>query len=765
MLAVSDGHGGVWWVQNDGWDAEGKRHLSELHRTMGRFEIAIGSQRLFVENTATGLRRTQVEEYLRDFQQELIWLVMGFGTATATGGAPSVDTELVSALTAFASAARRVINNPALSLREITMETRIARLRPNAATFRQHARMPAAQRLVGRGTEETAEIADNRYLRYMVQVCERLARSVAQSAQRQADSFAARAAMEAARSAEYLAMDSRAVDPEIFDRQQAELREKLDLVASYNDSENLDLANEIWSIRLKIGRWRYLKETDKIYCYRIGGPTEEDVNLGIKHNVLQLPEALVRLLLAVVGFSDDYRIRGAGTIAVHKPKKDTRLIRFSHVVSVIPYTQALAKKQRKREALERNGWRARLSPKERTEVRQEARTAEQRAAAYLRRAQSAAETSAQLLAGQTELHQQDRLWEELDVRPSPNFPTGMRYSRTPEYAACLSAYHRVRELAEPSGVGDAVLMAIDQIGILHASALYERWCLVKIISVLTEDYGFAPENGWQEHILRAVTGLPETLVLNFYRKDITMTARLEIQPVLPNGRRPDFRLCFSRDQASVGEMGMVMDAKFRTVWRAGDLASKLDELVSTKGYGQKGDRVFILQPAARTVTEATSPLDWGKDCDYAQDPGKNHLNGFIYLAPGKGATNPVAHLRRLIALQLQAAFPPPHETAPGSDHWESDTFCIRCGSRHPSGDKYVRHKLTRREKDFWELHCASCEMLTTRTHCFGCAQTLFKNGSHLTYHRTLADQVTNVACPNCGEHFDPDWREDAEVFG
>jgi hypothetical protein len=762
MLAVDGSDGGVWWVQNDGWDAERKRHFSELHRTMGRFEIAIDSQRLLVENVATGLGRAQIEEYLRDFQQDLIWLVMGFGTATTTGGPPSVNNELIAALTAFSFAARRVIANPAGSLRETALETRIARLRPNAATFRQYARMPTAQRLVGRGTEETADIADNRYLRHMVQVCERLSRNVAQSAQRQADSYKARGASEAARSAEYLSMDSRAVIPEIFDRQQAELKEKLDLVASYTDGENLDRLGHVQRISLKVGK-PYGKGADQLFCYRIGGRTEEDRHLGLRYNVLRVPKALARLMLTVLGFNKEYKLRGVVEIQDGKPNKDARLISFSHVVSVTPDMRALARKQRKREDLKQNGWRARLSSREREEMRQEARTAKLRGGVYQKRAQDAAAATIGLLAAQTELHRQDGLWGNIGVAPSPLFPTGMRYSRRPDYAACLSAFCRIRELAEPSGVGDSALVAIDRIGILHASAVYERWCLIKLISVIIEDYAFLPEKGWQDRLIHAVTGLPESLVLDFSRSDIGMIARLEIQPVLPNGRRPDLRLCFRSKLSSLGESGIVMDAKFRTVWRRGELASLLDELVSVKGYGQKRDRVFILQPAANTVTRATSPLDWGRDCDYGHDPKTNHSKGVIHLAPGKGADSPVAHLRRLIALALQSAFPVPRETEPGSDLWESNSFCIRCGKKHAIGDN-VRHKRTKGSNDYWGLHCDSCKMLTTRTHCFGCEKPLFKNGIHLTYHRTLADQITNVVCPSCGEYFDPDWREDADAF-
>jgi hypothetical protein len=509
---------------------------------MGRFEIEIGSQRLFIENVAMGLGRVQVEEYLQDFRGDLIYLVMGFGTATARGGPPSAETELVSALTAFAAAARRVIDNPALTLQEITAETRIARLRPNAATFRQYARMPAAQRLVGRGTKETADIADNRYLRHMVQVCERLARNVARAVQRQADSFAARAALEAARSAEYLAMDSRAVDPEIFDTWQAELSKKLEPLASYTDGIDVKVSEEIRSTELKT-RGRYGNSVDKLFCDRPQGHNEEDTRRGILYNILGIPVELARLMLEAAGFGDIYRIRGVVNILEHQPKKGARLIRFSHVVSVTP--RALANKQLRRQFLKRNGWRIRLSSKEREEMRQEARTAKRRGEDYLSRARRADAAFTGISLPQAELRRQDRLWQTLGVGVSSLFPTGMRFSRSPDYAACLSAFRRVRELAEPSGASDAALQAIDRIGILHASAIYERWCLVKIITVLIDDYGFAPGTGWQDQLIRAVTGLPEALTLDFNRNDPVMTARLEVQPLLPNGRRPDFRLCFS----------------------------------------------------------------------------------------------------------------------------------------------------------------------------------------------------------------------------
>lgn len=39
------------------------------------------------------------------------------------------------------------------------------------------------------------------------------------------------------------------------------------------------------------------------------------------------------------------------------------------------------------------------------------------------------------------------------------------------------------------------------------------------------------------------------------------------------------------------------------------------------------------------------------------------------------------------------------------------------------------------------------------THCFRCGTSLHKNGLQMTYHLTIADQVSNIVCPECGANF------------
>lgn len=251
MLQILDSQGRHWWVQEHGWDATGKRHLSELHRSMGQFTFWLGRQRLQLNNVVDELDRTSVEDYLRDFQQDLIWLVMGFGGATAsTGSGATLNKGIVEALEAFATASRRVLTHPAQHVREILIDSRPARLRPNVGTFREYLRNPSAQRLTGRGAEETPDIADNRHLRHMVQVCDKLASHVAKAAEFHAGVLAGRASLEARRSTEYHTTTHRRVDPEVFDRQMRDLEKKLARVTEFKpDSPEHDEALRTFEFR------------------------------------------------------------------------------------------------------------------------------------------------------------------------------------------------------------------------------------------------------------------------------------------------------------------------------------------------------------------------------------------------------------------------------------------------------------------------------------------------------------------------------------
>jgi len=207
-------------------------------------------------------------------------------------------------------------------------------------------------------------------------------------------------------------------------------------------------------------------------------------------------------------------------------------------------------------------------------------------------------------------------------------------------------------------------------------------------------------------------------------------------------------------------------------WTTSPWLRNLNQMASGSPGAVHGDRVFILHPAGGATERRTSPLAWSRDCDYGQDHPIAHKCGSIRLAAELGQGTSVAtltNLRRLIGLELQHCFPKPEFSVKVSDgHCDGDwgatvgerrdevcesnsTFCIRCGATHATSD--VVQRLTQRGHPFWVFTCSQCSAETTRVHCFGCGTSLHKNGFQMTYHLTIADQLTNVACHQCGEFF------------
>lgn len=784
-LKVVDEHGGTWWIPATGWSKPGGRHISEMHRSFGSFAVELGPRRtLMIDAVALELNRAHAQEYLDDFSDELVWLAVGQPTGAAGEVRSDYSRHLVDALEDFAQAARRVTDHPACEIREVTGFTPTARLRPSPETFRAAMRRPGVRTYPGRVAQESADIPENRYLRSMVEHCLRLSRSVARSSGRHRGHLAARAARERARADGLLAIEQVEIDPLIFDNQLADIRQSMEAIAEWRNATT-SLAAGVREYRFTVGG-EYKGGKGELLYRNVDGDERRDERFAV--SVVKLPDRLHELVAAAFHIDRKLELSLVGQASVDtfltRAGKLGRKALFKHIASVTVRSPLLERRQSLRSRYERDGWRRPITAGERVEYRSEARMAQARAARFEESAVFGADVYSRLHPIEGSLSQQVAAWDRLGVVSNSTFPMGMRFVQNPAYAAALAAFRRVAVMERCAGIGGDTLDRLNRINTLHASALYERWCLIKIIAVLMQDFGFAPQGDWVEHVVtsacRARRHDDMGFSVEFRRPHPSLTAHLEVEPVLANGRRPDFRLRFSVADtpnvldaggrsgiglsglifrgASGPRAGLIMDAKFRTRWKHDDLADMLRLLVDIKKYGQDGDRVFILQPARNAITHSTSPLGWGRDCDYGQTSPTDHARGSIQLAAdplSSGAS--LTNLRRLIALELQDIFPEPEAAElPGTEGRaevcrSTASFCISCGTAHDVTD--VTPGRTERENRKWYFKCSECGAGTMQTHCFGCGTVIYKNGLQMTYHLTVADQISNVVCQRCGSGF------------
>lgn len=782
FIPVEDPQGAIWWVPVMEWVEQDRRHLNPFMRSLGKFDINLGPDRLRVRTITHDRHRLVIEDYLRTFKDELIWLVFGFeGSGGVQRG--SQGEELVAAFEAFTQALTTVMEHLTSEIREVGGMMPRHKIRPNVETFRYYARDPHARHLPGRQSIETADLPDNRYLRYLAGQCLNLIQTISGVVLRRSVVMQRQAYSESKRAKSYEEIEYHDVDPAVFDTQLQALEAKLEEIRNVAYGEVEKNGGRVHEFPLKLTN-RFADNETEFFYNRLDGRVDGQ---EVAYNVVRLSPELASPLFKALHFSKEYIIKAQQRDVVSEIRKNAkgksyRFLNIKRILGLELKTSSLDKKRQTRIRLEKNGWRAPLKPEERSDYQIAARRARMRAENFAAVATRAKGIVEKLSAVTTVLSAFDKDMEKRGIGKSSTPPTGMRFSMNPKYAACLKAYRQVKFMTASDGMSEEALAEVEDFSTLHASAIYERWCFVKILTVLMLDYRFEGPANWKEKLINKATGQQESLTLDFSRPELGLIARVEYQVQLRNGRRPDFRLSFgylSDDGVPVfsDNSVLILDAKFRTHWRFGELQETLDALVAQKQYDLDGGRVFVLQPVGKSVNRLTSPLLWGRDCDYGQVGKIKHKYGFIWISPNSGDGDENQHLRRLIALQLQDSFEAPpkqegnfhhnlmrinHLEAPVLQcipHWIPKSFCISCGAVHRGED--VSFLETKKGNTYWKLRCGECNMTSTRTHCYKeeCGCVIFKNHTTLTYHNTVADQPTNVVCPACEAYFDQDWRD------
>jgi hypothetical protein len=369
--------------------------------------------------------------------------------------------------------------------------------------------------------------------------------------------------------------------------------------------------------------------------------------------------------------------------------------------------------------------------------------------------------------------------KKLGIKPKSTFPNSMAFVQNPHYQGAHVIYRHLREITKLTD-DDVFLQLeeIEKIGLGSVPLLYERWCLLQIMKVLTEQFRFEPQSNWQRNLIEMVRKKDVNLEIKLKNDKAKRNICLSYEKVMPNGKRPDFVLDVEweaaeasisddfqteADTISEGKVPnksrFVLDAKFydsATFDRLGGLHGVVDSLFSTKNYSENGQNtVFVLHPCKTALGEQKTPQTWGQHSDLGEGVIKDnvarpkHKFGAIYLTP----THRFAfldELQRLLGLFLQYNIESSNTSANSrnSDLVVSQPICIRCGSTdfHEVKKGDARRYTTR---SFW-CECNVCGQFTSYNHCT-CNTRLIKNGAYWTYHSALALDPFNVKCPDCGD--------------
>ena len=758
LLRVKDPRDGSFWcVSSDGWDSSKQRHFSELRRSAGTYRFQIGNEDLVVQNHISGYGQGDVQAYVDDFRGNLLWMIMNDDAgASANGSGGAYGAQLSPILEALYTASRKVLSAPLVAVNERRRRSPVSKVRATAETFREVAQNPFARQLTGRVFDESANTAENRYLRHMLGLVIDWTRVWLMTTSRQVEFLDALATRESQRAEHSKSLTHREVDPDVFDSQTADITRRIEALTSYR-SETNDHKQRQRSFPISLGK--RFRDDHAFFYDRIDsdvGSTDQSVDF----RVVVFPEHVFELIHSAMHLCRELIIEGNASSCVKSTKngKDYRELTFSSVSSISPRADVIAQRAAKRRSLESTEWMVPLSSVEKQEIRREARSAELRTKRALEKLEAMSSSIDTLRSTAGKLASVDEGLSQMGVARADVFPTGMTFVTNPAYAACLSSFKMAADIFKRMGFDPTLLEGLEKVGILHASDIYEKWCLLKICALLMEDFGFTPENAWAERLVGASISGERNVVFGFRRDDVGVEVLVAYQFETREGRRPDFvvRILDARARSESCLGGLVLDAKFRSTWGIQGPRQVLDELVRMKGYGDVAGqgKVFILQPRNGTVTPSMSPLEWGRHCDYGAR--RSHAEGWIQVGLDPPGITSTDHLKRLLVMVFQGSLPDPERVS--GETWVARSFCLGCGEAHHS--ESIRSKVTKGGATSWLLDCSRCGVWTVRTHCYSCRTPLFKNGTRWTYHETLAAQVTNVICPECGSYFDASFNRD-----
>jgi hypothetical protein len=770
------GTGEIWWIESSGWDKKGKRCLSELYRSAGRAELVVQGQQLIIENNTFNFTVAELEYYLADFKNNLWMLILDNNGPAKAGVQKEIpdlfDDEVLDLFLSFIESVEKITKKPGMILSETQKKLPLRAVRPVPRTFREYATQPNAKLLTSRAFYESYDTAENRFIHYCVQRVLYVLKGLSKIAVAQEHSYAQRIEQENSWQDQLQQTDTKKVDSRVYDNEISKIEadlEKLDqrlseLASTHSTKNNSQHNWVLGTYTVQLGE-SYNKSSTEFFVKRLNGDgfisrygTYLVVKFRSTDDFSEVKKRVHSGELTINGWhTKERKFNSSGNeyfeLVFHEIK--------SVSISRHPLRVKLAQLIERRKELDNNGWIARLTPEEVSDRRVEREVSHKKMAFYEGLQHKMIVFLSRVPAIQKRLLKVSSFFKEHRIKVLTNCPNTMIFVQNPAYASAKSTFNKVSTL---KGLDELILnslMVIDDIGLVNVANLYEKWCLLQIIKVLHKTYEFDIEDGWQRLLVNAVLEKRYDVAIRLEAPRRQQSMVLTYEKVLDSGKRPDFVIdLISKNYVKNGQKQsewayegerhsrLVLDAKFRGAITEHQLSRLVESLYYEKNYSEnKSNQVFIIHPSPNVIEDRTSPLIWGTQCDYGQSSEKNHHLGSVFVSPSLTYSQSIENLQRLIGMFLQSNTEILYDKSSDMLFWHN-TVCVSCGNGNGNLIE-MQYKPTTAGNEGWKITCKVCSLITVKTVCSSCRSSLFKNGPKWTYHRTMAEQTSNVVCPNC----------------
>ncbi len=797
----------TWWIQNSGWDKKNKRYYSELYRTVGKLSLVVQNRSLEIENNDLEFTVKELEHYLSDFKNDLWLLILDTNNpakAKISKEVPNIFQEdVLEIFKNFIDVSIDLIRNPNMFLSERQNSLPIKKVKPIPRTFRELIQKPNRKYATSRDFYESYDTAENRYIHYCVSKTLYLLQNLDRLASNQVNSYQQKIDDINEWKDELLNQEVNVIDKYVYHNEIDTIKNQLQstvseiekLKVNIDPNKQTDSHNWIYynfnirfGMKLKDENGHFVNVLDRNNRERFKEVFGADTII-IKINDPKYADkdfSKITTNLNFAGFCTYKRYFKESNTNTESQSdvRVTDIFEFNKITwidfdinNIYEYTNLVNKLKQmntRKIQLEAKNWIEPLTYKEKQELKKEASTLERRTEIYKQAEQQISTVSSQLPTQISSLKKVLNFFKTNNVKKQANSPNSMVFIQNPLYAGCKKFFKQIMDVnGLDQSLFDAML-EIDEIGLVNISNLYEKWCLIKTIQILKNIYGFVLQEDWQSKLIQSVQNEQYNISLMMKCENNSQSIEITYEKILSSGKRPDIVIdliyniySFSYDLNSKTHTTnviktvtkrLVLDAKFQNLNQKSH-DNLIDQLYNptvendqnkpsylrNKDYSEGGNnQVFIIHPKPRIIDSPTSPLKWGRFCDYGQSNKARHSYGGIFLSPSLNHPQSIDNLQRLIGMFLQQN----SQKYYVEGQILHNMSCISCGN---SDDNRLNlsYSQTQGKNDIWTLECHKCSQLTIQSVCYNCKNTIFKNGLKWAYHRTRAEQVSNVVCPNC----------------
>ncbi|MCT4726243.1 nuclease domain-containing protein [Citrobacter freundii] len=747
---------------------------SEARRTAGQITFVIGNSTLKLDIDISEQTKSDLSRYLSDFKADL-WELILDENSHITGDAKNsqvaaIDQEALSLVASILSNAQTILKKPKVELKEIQALKPAKEVRPVPRTFMEICTKGSRKHLTSRASEPSYNVPENQYVLYVVLSTLSIVKQLVKVAESKKSRFSG--AIEKLNERLDSLKDYRIINRDLVVKDLERLKKRFD-----TEVINAELASQLGEINAN----KYFSQNHAAKGYlRLEKTTGSENEWWAKIKPSQHDDWQQFELDGYTIFSSgeyyaslfqpysDYDMVAImpppsrrGTASILYPEYISKLTILADSRSLLRDKEKFSKLREQGIALNENGWKTKLTPEELSEQEKERETIRKRLS-YFASEHEKVGIVHQVLAPKIKPFQQvEKEWRQCKVKSKSTFPNSMTFVQNPAYQAVHSGF---KKLKEQIGLADEDILLslekIEAIGLVNMPLIYERWCLLQIIKVLTQAFRYLPEDNWKRKLIANIQGNEEQISIQFFNPNVSRKVTLQYEPFLANGKRPDFVLDVEAITKSGNQISkrLVVDAKYYSaayLKLRGGIGGVIHELYNGKDYSEcQENSVFVLHPVLDAVEKVVSPQEWAKDSYLGElsmfdwEPAYHQRQATNY---GAVCANPMKsqryldEIQRMLGMFLQYGIEDNTSFRGASDDTHAVNFCVSCGSEKVVD---VTKSMSSNNQKRW-YRCNECTHFTVYTHCGTCNTRLIKNGEYWTYLSLMPMSSINIKCPNC----------------